>query len=125
MDRIYIRDLALRCIIGIYPKERKKKQKVVINIVLETDLRPAGRSDSIQNTVDYKTIKLNIIDFVEKSGFQLIESLAEKIAEICLTDLRVHAVSVTVDKPGALRFSRSAAVEVRRDRAEYPDQKES
>lgn len=116
MDRIYIRDLALRCIIGIYPEERKNKQDVIINITLETDLRAAGKSDSLNDTVDYKTIKLAVLDFVEKSSFQLIESLAEGIAEICLKDRRVQSATVTIDKPGALRFCRSVAVEITRSR---------
>lgn len=116
MDRIYIRDLALRCIIGLYPEERKKKQDVVINVVMETDLRAAGQSDDLNDTVDYKTIKLNILDFVENSSFQLIESLAEGIAAICLADSKVQSATVTIDKPGALRFAKSVAVEVTRTR---------
>ena len=114
MDRIYIRDLALRCIIGLYPEERKNKQDVIINIVLETDLHAAGKSDSLTDTVDYKAIKLAILDFVENSRFQLIESLAEGIAGICLKDARVQRTTVTIDKPGALRFCRSVAVEITR-----------
>ena len=116
MDKIYIRDLALRCIIGLYPEERKNKQDVIINIVLETDLRAAGKSDSLNDTVDYKAIKLAILDFVENSSFQLIESLAEGIATICLKDTRVQSATVTIDKPGALRFCRSVAVEITRNR---------
>ena len=116
MDRIYIRDLALRCIIGLYPEERKTKQDVIINIVLETDLRAAGKSDSLTDTVDYKAIKMRILEFVERSNFKLIESLAEGIAAICLKDIKGHAVTVTIDKPGALRFCRSVAVEITRKR---------
>ncbi len=116
MDRIYIRDLALRCIIGLYPDERKTKQDVLINVTMEADLRAAGKSDALKDTVDYKAIKLAILDFVEKSGFHLIESLAEGIATICLKDKRVQSATVTIDKPGALRFCRSVAVEVTRNR---------
>jgi len=116
MDRIYIRDLALRCIIGIYPEERTIKQDVIINVMMEADLRAAGTSDALEDTVDYKTIKLAILDFVEKSNFKLIESLAEGIAAICLKNQRVQRANVTIDKPGALRFCRSVAVEVTRSR---------
>ena len=116
MDKITIRDLALRCIIGIYPEERENRQDVIINITMETDLRAAGTSDDLNDTVDYKAIKLKILDFVENSRFQLIESLAEGIAAICLNDARVQSATVTVDKPGALRFARSVAVEVTRSR---------
>ena len=116
MDRIFIRDLALRCIIGLYPEERKNKQDVIINVVMDTDLRAAGKSDSLNDTVDYKAIKLAILDFVENSSFNLIESLAEGIAAICQKDARVQSATVTIDKPGALRFCRSVAVEVTRSR---------
>jgi dihydroneopterin aldolase/D-erythro-7,8-dihydroneopterin triphosphate epimerase len=116
MDRIYIRDLALRCIIGVYPEERKNRQDIIINVTMETDLRAAGRSDSLADTVDYKAVKLAILDFVEKSSFQLIESLAEGISAICLKDPHVQSATVTIDKPGALRFCRSVAVEVTRSR---------
>jgi dihydroneopterin aldolase/D-erythro-7,8-dihydroneopterin triphosphate epimerase len=116
MDKIYIRDLSLRCIIGLYPEERKNKQDVIINVTMETDLRAAGKSDALNDTVDYKAIKLAILDFVENSSFKLIESLAEGIAAICLKDERVQSTTVTIDKPGALRFARSVAVEITRKR---------
>jgi len=114
MDNIYIRDLSLRCIIGIYPEERENKQDVIINIILHTNLKKAGLSDDIDDTVDYKTIKLKIFDFVDNSSFNLIESLAEGVADLCLQANRVESVTVTIDKPGALRFCRSVAVEITR-----------
>jgi dihydroneopterin aldolase/D-erythro-7,8-dihydroneopterin triphosphate epimerase len=115
MDRIYIRDLALRCIIGIYPEEREKKQDVIINVVMDADLRRAGETDRIEDAINYKDIKLRIVEMVEESSFSLIETLAERVAQICLADARVGCVTVTVDKPGALRFARSVAVEVTRE----------
>jgi dihydroneopterin aldolase/D-erythro-7,8-dihydroneopterin triphosphate epimerase len=114
MDRIFIRDLALRCIIGIYPEERREKQDIVINVEMHCDLRRAGRSDDLGDTVDYKAIKKAILRLVESSAFQLIESLAENIADIALADQKVQQVIVTIDKPGALRFARSSAVEITR-----------
>ena len=116
MDRIFIRDLALRCIIGIYPEERREKQDVVINVEMYCDLRKAGKSDDLSDTVDYKGIKKAILKLVESSHFQLIESLAEKIAAIALGDEKVQQVVVTIDKPGALRFARASAVEITRKR---------
>jgi D-erythro-7,8-dihydroneopterin triphosphate epimerase len=116
MDKITIRDLALRCIIGLYPEERTNKQDIIINVTMDTDLRAAGKSDQLEDTVDYKTIKLNILGFVENSSFNLIESLAEGIAAICLQDARVQSATVTIDKPGALRFCKSVAVEITRER---------
>lgn len=114
-DHIYIRDLKLRCLIGIYPEERRERQDVVINVVLETDLAPAAASDRIEDAVDYKGIKKQIIALVEGSAFQLIETLADRVAALALADARVRRVTVTVDKPGALRFARSVAVEMSRE----------
>ncbi len=115
-DKIFIRDLCLRCIIGIYPQERHEKQDVVINIVLEGDLTAAGKSDDIGDTINYKTIKKKIIKLVEKSSFFLIEKLAQEIAGVCLAGKNVRRVTVTLDKPGALRFTRSVAVEITREK---------
>ncbi len=115
-DRIFIRDLALRCIIGIYPDERREKQDVIINIVLEGDLSAAPRSDAIEDTINYKSIKKEVVRMVEASDFNLIETMASRILDICLNDEKVQQATVTVDKPGALRFARSVAVEMSRVR---------
>ena len=115
-DRIYIRDLTCRCIVGINPDEREKKQDILLNITLFADLRDACRSDDIHDTVDYKGIKQSVIDFVEQSSFFLIERLADEVARIALANERVHAVEVTIDKPGALRFARSVAVSIFREK---------
>lgn len=119
-DRIHIRDLHLRCVIGIYQEERRAKQDVVINVTLYADCRAAGQSDRIEDTVDYKAIKKRVIDMVEASDYCLVERLAERITELCLEDKRVHAARVVVDKPGALRFARSVAVEIVRTRDSRP-----
>jgi D-erythro-7,8-dihydroneopterin triphosphate epimerase len=115
-DKIYIRDLALRCIIGIYPEERREKQDVIINVVLEGDLSRAPVSDAIEDTINYKSIKKSIVRMVEASDFNLIETMAARILDICFEDDRVRRATVTVDKPGALRFARSVAVEMSRER---------
>jgi len=116
LDRIRIKDLLLRCIVGINPDERKNKQDVLINITLFADLRKPGLSDNIDDTVNYKTIKNRIIGLVESSSYFLVEKLAEEIARECLTNPPVAAVEVAVDKPGALRFARSVGVEILRAR---------
>ena len=116
MDRIYIRDLALRCIIGIYPEERREKQDVIINITLETDFSKAAETDEIDHAVDYKHIKKRVISLVETSEYNLIETLAERIADTCLGSDGIQCAKVCVDKPGALRFARSVAVEITRPR---------
>jgi len=118
MDRIYIRDLALRCIIGIFDFERDNKQDVVINVTLDCEpFTAAAASDSIEDAVDYKSLTKQIINFVEPSEFGLIETMADGIANICLGHSdKVQRATVCVDKPGALRFARSVAVEVVRSR---------
>jgi len=115
-DRIYVRDLQLRCIIGIYPQERKDRQDVIVNLVLEGPFSEAARTDNIEHTANYKTITKQIIQLVEESEFFLIETLAERISAVCLADPRVFKATVTLDKPGALRFARSVAVEISRSR---------
>lgn len=117
-DRIHIRDLLTRCIVGVFPEERREKQDIVLNITLYTDLSRAGQTDRIEDTVDYKAVKKQVLQLVEKSSFLLIERLAEEIARLCLAAPGVHRVTVVVDKPGALRFARSVAVEITRDRAD-------
>ena len=119
-DQIHIRDLHLRCVIGIYEDERRTKQDVMINVTLYADCRAAGQSDRIEDTVDYKTIKKRVIAMVEASDYFLVERLAERITELCLENERVHAARVVVDKPGALRFARSVAVEIVRTRDSRP-----
>ena len=116
MDKIHIRDLLVRCIVGIYPDERREKQDVIINIVLHADLRKAGESDDIDDTVNYKTIKKEVLAMVQQSEYFLLEKLAEQIAGIALKDSKVQRVDVSIDKPGALRFARSVAVEISRTR---------
>ena len=118
-DRIYIRDLLVRCIVGIYEEERRDKQDVIVNIALDAEYRDACRSDRIEDTVDYKSLKLRVIELVEASAYFLIERLAEEIARICLEPARVVRATVTVDKPGALRFARSVAVEIVRERGDF------
>jgi dihydroneopterin aldolase/D-erythro-7,8-dihydroneopterin triphosphate epimerase len=116
LDRIHIRDLLVRCILGIYPDERREKQDVIVNITLYADLRKACLSDDIDDTVDYKTIKKNVLQLVQQSEYFLVERLVERIAELALETAAVQRVDVSVDKPGALRFARSVAVEISRFR---------
>jgi len=117
-DRILIKDLLIRGIIGIHDWEREKKQDILINIVLEADCRPAGLSDDFRDAVDYRAVTKKVLVLVEESSFYLVEKLAEEIAGICLADPRVQLARVRVEKPGAVRFSQSVGVEVERTRGE-------
>ncbi len=116
MDRIHVRDLTLRCIIGVYPEERKDRQDVLVNLLLEGPFSKAAETDGIDDTANYRTITKQIIALVENSEYYLIETLAERIAGVCLEDPLVRRATVTVDKPGALRFARSVAIEVTREK---------
>jgi len=114
LDRIHIRDLLIRCILGIYPEERKDKQDVIINITLHADLSVAAQSDNIDDTINYKIIKKDVVEMVQQSEFFMLEKMADEIAGIALQNPQVRQVDVMVDKPGALRFARSVAIEITR-----------
>lgn len=118
MDKILIKDLLARCIIGIHDHERREKQDVIINIVLFADLKKPGKTDSFEDTIDYSAIKKRVITEVEQSQYFLLEALTERIAELCLEHKMVEQVQVTVEKPSALRFARSVGVEILRERGE-------
>lgn len=119
LDRIHIVDLLVRCIVGTNPDERAKPQDVVINITLHADLRAACRSDRIEDTVDYRSLKQRIVEMVEASHFFLVEALAEAVSDICLSDPRVRKARVRVEKPTALRFARTVGVEIERERSDH------
>ena len=116
MDRIFIRDLGARCIVGVNKDERREKQDVTINLVLFASLSKAGKSDRMEDTVDYRAIKKQVLAVVEKSHFFLVEALAQAVADICLSDPKVAVVRVQVEKPSALRFARSVGVRIERKR---------
>ena len=119
MDRIIVKDLLLRGIIGINDDERVNKQDILINLVMYADTRPAAASDDIADAVNYRTITKRIIQHVENSSDFLVEKLVEDIARIVVTDYGVEKVTVRVEKPGAVRFAQSVGVEITRDRSDY------
>ncbi len=118
-DKIYIRDLSVRCIIGVNEDERIEKQDVIINVIMYTDTGKAGKTDLLEDSIDYKMVKKDLINLVENSSFLLLEKLTEEIAKLCLSFSKVAKVGVTVDKPGALRYTRSVAVEIVRTKEYY------
>lgn len=120
-DRIVIKNLFLRTIIGINDDERANRQDVLINLTLETDTRAAGQSDDISDAVNYRTLTKKLIDLVEGSSFFLVEKMAEEIAALCLSDERISRATVSVEKPMALRFARSVGVTIERSRDDVAD----
>jgi len=119
MDRIVIEDLLIRCIVGINEDERENKQDVVVNLTLSADMSKAGETDSIENAVNYRSVTKRIIEHVEGSSFLLVEALATSIARIIVTEFTVERVRVKVEKPGALRFTRTVGVEIERERHHF------
>ncbi|HMD69633.1 MAG TPA: dihydroneopterin aldolase [Chitinivibrionales bacterium] len=110
--KLSIVDLLLRTVIGDNEWERDVKQDVVINLSFEFDASKAVESDSIADTVNYKALKRKIIAEVEGSRYRLLEKLAAKVLEIVMEDQRVTSATVRVDKPQALRYAKSVAVEM-------------
>lgn len=119
MDKVFIRDLLVRGIVGINPDERVKKQDILINMVLHTDVRRAAETDDIEDAVNYKDISKRIIAHVEESSDFLVEKLVSDIARIILTEYPVQRVTVRVEKPGALRFAQSVGIEIEREQGDY------
>jgi len=116
VDRIIIADLRARCIVGLSEDERREKQDVTINLSIYGDFRKAGRTDRFEDALDYRAIKKQVLGLVENSTFFLLEALAEAIAKACLAAPGSARVQVRVDKPSALRFARSVAIEITRER---------
>jgi FolB domain-containing protein len=119
MDKIVIRDLLVRGIIGINEEERKNRQDVLVNIAMHTDTRLAAASDNIEDSVNYRSIAKAVIAHIEEGQPMLVERLAQEISNICFSVAPdVQAVDVTVEKPGAVRFARSVGVVIHRTRDE-------
>ncbi len=115
-DRIVVRELLVRCVLGLTDEERRERQNVLISWVLFTDLRTATESDRVEDSVDYRELKKRVLAMAEQSSYHLLETLAARVADVCLSYPRVRRVQVTVEKPGALRFARSVAVRLTRAR---------
>jgi len=114
MDKIFIKDLMVRGIIGVSERERSQPQDIVINVTMFADISEGALKDDINLCVNYRTAAKAIIAHIEKANRYTVEALASDIAEICLAMEGVHKVKVSVEKPGAVRFSRSVGVEITR-----------
>jgi dihydroneopterin aldolase len=114
MDTVFITDLRVRTLIGIYGWERQIRQTISLDLEMGTDIRAAAATDAIEDTLNYKAVAKRLIAFVEASEFQLVETLAERIADIVLTEFDVPWLRLTVHKPGAVRGSRDVGVIIER-----------
>jgi dihydroneopterin aldolase len=115
---IFLHDLRIKAIVGIWDWERKLRQTVSIDLEMGADIRKAAATDKIEDTLDYKQLAKRVQQFVEDSEFRLVETLAENIAQIILQEFNVPWVIVKVNKPGAIRGSRDVGVIVRRERSD-------
>jgi dihydroneopterin aldolase len=114
MDRIFIEDLSIQTVIGIYDWEREIKQLVSLDLELEFDITRAAETDSIEDTLDYKAVSKRLIRFIEESEFQLVEALAERCAAIVLDEFPVNWLRLKLGKPGAVRGSSAVGVIIER-----------
>jgi dihydroneopterin aldolase len=114
MDIIFLHDLKVETVIGIWDWERKIHQTVAIDLDMSADISKAAASDSVEDTLNYKLVSKRVQQFVGDSSFQLVETLAEKIAELILSEFDVAWVRVKLNKPGAIRGARDVGVLIER-----------
>lgn len=114
MDIVFIHDLRIETVIGIYDWERKIRQVISLDIEMATDISKAASSDNIDDTLSYKSVAKRLIEFVEQSEYELVEALAEEICRIVREEFAVPWVKLTLHKPGAVRGSKSVGVIVER-----------
>ena len=119
MDKVFIKNLIARGIIGLNDWEREKKQEICINITLYTDISKAGIEDDISSSVNYRTIAKKALALAESEEYYTVEALAHNIARLSFEEEGVQKVTVSVEKPGAVRFSESVGVEITRERADF------
>ena len=118
-DKIYVEDLRVKATIGIFDWEKKIKQEVSISYEIPHDNKKAAVADAIEATTDYKSITKAIIAFVENNKFELVETFAERIAEMVIKDFNIAEIRLRVSKPGALRYSKDVGVIIERNKSSY------
>ncbi len=116
MDKVIIKDLVARGIIGINDWERENAQEILINITVFTDTHRAAETDNIEDCVNYRTLAKKAQAHAETAKRLTVEALANDLAKICLQEKGIEKVIVRVEKPGAVRFAGSVGVEVERSR---------
>lgn len=114
MDKVFIKDLVARGIIGINDWEREKAQEILINVTVFTDTRKAAKSDDLADCVDYRALAKKLQAHAETAARFTVEALVNDLADICLEQRGVQKAVVRVEKPGAVRFSKSVGVEIER-----------
>ncbi len=118
MDIIYLRDLRIDTVIGIYDWERRMKQTIILDLEMGTDIRKAANSDNIDDTLNYKAVAKRLMTFVGDSEFELVETLAERVAEIIMAEFAVPWCRLSLNKKGAVRGVRDVGVIIERGNKE-------
>ncbi len=116
MDKVIIKNLLARGIIGVNDWERNHPQNILINVELFTDTRHAAETDDINDCVNYSVMSKKIMAHAESAGRLTVEALANDLANLCLAEKGVQKVIIRVEKPGAVRFAESVGVEIERSR---------
>jgi dihydroneopterin aldolase len=119
-DRIFLHGLTAECVIGFIDWERRVKQTVVLDLELPVDCERASRTDAVNDTIDYKKVAKRVLEFVAASEFQLVETLAQRVALLILEEFAAAWVRVSLNKPGAIRSARDVGVVIERTRADLP-----
>jgi len=114
MDIVYLHDLKIDCVIGVWEWERQTTQTVTLDLDMAIDGRKAAQTDRIEDTLNYKAVAKRLIAFVSTSKFQLVETLAERVAEIVLSDFNVRWLRLRVNKKGAIRGAADVGVVIER-----------
>jgi 7,8-dihydroneopterin aldolase/epimerase/oxygenase len=117
MDTIFLQDLKVDTVIGIWEWERRIRQTVVIDLEMAADIREAARTDDVDDTLNYKLVAKRVQQFVADSDFRLVETLAERVADIVVGEFNVPWVRVRISKPGAIRGARNVGVLIERGQA--------
>lgn len=119
LDKIFLRELKVQTVIGIWEWERSITQTVVVDLEMATDAKQAAATDRVEGALNYKDVAKRIVAFVEAAQFQLVESLAEAVARIVVQEFGVRWIKVSVAKPGAIEGSREVGVVIERDASDY------
>lgn len=119
MDIIFIQGLKIDTVIGIYDWERKIRQDVVIDLQMSADIESASKTDNIEQTLNYKSICKRLIEYVQNSEFQLVETLAERIAQIVVKEFQVDWVKLTLNKGEAVTGAKGVGVIIERTKSSY------
>lgn len=114
MDIIYLHDLKVDCVIGVWDWERKIKQTISIDLDMGVDILPAAKSDNLADTLSYKAVSRRVASFIRDSDFQLVETLAEKVAQILLNEFQIQWCRVRINKFGAIRGAGDVGILIER-----------